>query len=54
MERLNPGGAITGQVLRDPFDQLYDGVRARRCRLGPAIQDLEDHFGTLAEINLQR
>jgi hypothetical protein len=54
MERLNPRRRHHRPALRDTFDQLYDGACTRRCRLGPAVQDREDHFGTLAEINLQR
>lgn len=54
MERLDPGGAITGQVLRDTFDQLYDGVRTRRYRWDQLFKTEKTHFGTLVEINLQR
>ncbi|WP_374112766.1 NaeI family type II restriction endonuclease [Gordonia sp. C13] len=32
MKRLDPGGAITAQVLRDTFDQLCDGTRTQRHR----------------------
>lgn len=54
MERLDPGGLITGQVLRDTYDQLYDGVRTRRYRWDQLFKTEKTHFGTLVEINLQR
>ncbi|OCH79920.1 hypothetical protein A9310_23175 [Gordonia sp. UCD-TK1] len=54
MERLDPGGAITAQVLRDTFDQLYDGVRTQRYRWDQLFKTEKTHFGTLVEINLQR
>ncbi len=54
MERLDPGGIITGQVLRDTFDQLYDGARTRRYRWDQLFKTEKTHFGTLVEINLQR
>ncbi|MFC0674512.1 NaeI family type II restriction endonuclease [Brachybacterium hainanense] len=54
MERLDPGGAVTGQVLRDTFDQLYDGMRTRRYRWDQLFKTEKTHFGTLVEINLQR
>lgn len=54
MKRLDPGGLITGQVLRDTYDQLYDGVRTRRYRWEQLFKTEKTHFGTLVEINLQR
>ncbi|GGA71948.1 hypothetical protein GCM10011490_23370 [Pseudoclavibacter endophyticus] len=54
MEGLDPDGTITGQVLRDTFDQLYDGVRTRRYRWDQLFKTEKTHFGTLVEINLQR
>ncbi|GAB3563409.1 hypothetical protein GCM10027344_20850 [Spelaeicoccus albus] len=54
MERLDPDAMITGQVLRDTFDQLYDGVRTRRYRWDQLFKTEKTHFGTLVEINLQR
>jgi hypothetical protein len=42
MERLNPRRRHHRPALRHTFDQLYDGARTRRCRLGPAVQDRED------------
>ncbi|MFD0996476.1 hypothetical protein HNR16_003053 [Pseudoclavibacter chungangensis] len=54
IERLDPDGTITGQVLRDTFDQLYDGVRTRRYQWDQLFKTEKTHFGTLVEINLQR
>ncbi|WP_346007518.1 NaeI family type II restriction endonuclease [Janibacter terrae] len=54
LTRLDPGGLITGQVLRDTFDQLYDGVRTQRYRWDQLFKTEKTHFGTLVEINLQR
>ena len=54
MEALDPGGLITGQVLRDTFDQIYDGVRTQRYRWDQLFKTEKTHFGTLVEINLQR
>jgi hypothetical protein len=41
-------------VLRDTFDQLYDGVRTQRYRWDQLFKTEKTHFGTLVEINLQR
>lgn len=54
MRRLDPDGLTTGQVLRDTFDQLYDGVRTGRYRWDQLFKTEKTHFGTLVEINLQR
>lgn len=54
MARLDPEGLVTGQVLRDTFDQLYDGARTRRYRWDQLYKTEKTHFGTLVEINLQR
>ncbi len=54
MMRLDPHGQITGQVLRDTFDQLYDGARTQRYRWDQLFKTEKTHFGTLVEINLQR
>lgn len=50
----DPKGERTGQVFRDTFDQLYDGVRTQRYRWGQLYKTEKTHFGTLLEINLQR
>ncbi len=54
MQHLDPGGLIAAQVLRDTFDQLYDGVRTQRYRWDQLFKTEKTHFGTLVEINLQR
>ncbi|TQJ31465.1 restriction endonuclease NaeI [Microbacterium sp. SLBN-146] len=54
LRRRDPDGQVTGQVLRDTFDQLYDGVRTQRYRWDQLFKTEKTHFGTLAEINLQR
>ena len=54
LRRLDPGAQSTGQVLRDTFDQLYDGVRTQRYRWDQLFKTEKTHFGTLIEINLQR
>lgn len=54
LQRLDASGAATGQVLRDTFDQLYDGVRTQRYRWDQLYKTEKTHFGTLVEINLQR
>jgi len=54
LQQLDPDGEITGQVLRDTFDQLYDGARTRRYRWDQLFKTEKTHFGTLVEINLQR
>lgn len=50
---LDPDGAITAQVLRDTYDQLYDGVRTQRYCWDQLFKTEKTHFGTLVEINLQ-
>lgn len=54
LARLDPSGVRTGQVLRDTYDQLYDGVRTQRYRWDQLFKTEKTHFGTLVEINLQR
>ncbi|MCT1865827.1 restriction endonuclease [Dietzia cinnamea] len=54
LKRLDPDGDRTGQVLRDTYDQLYDGARTQRYRWDQLMKTEKTHFGTLIEINLQR
>ncbi|NMD56338.1 MULTISPECIES: NaeI family type II restriction endonuclease [Tsukamurella] len=54
LRRLDPDGERTAQVLRDTFDQLYDGVRTKRYSWEQLFKTEKTHFGTLIEINLQR
>lgn len=42
------------RVFRATFDQIYDGQRTGRYRLDQLFKTEKTHFGTLAEINLQR
>ena len=51
---LDPDGKRTAQVLRDTFDQLYDGQRTGRYRWDRLYKTEKTHCGTLVEINLQR
>lgn len=50
----DPGGERTARVLRDTFDQLYDGVRTGRYRWDQLRKTEKTHFGTQIEINMQR
>lgn len=52
--KLDPKGTRTAQVLRDTFDQLYDGQRTGRYRVDQLHKTEKTHFGTLVEINLHR
>ncbi len=54
LERLDPGGARSARVLRDTFDQLYDGQRTGRYLWKDLYKTEKTHCGTLVEINLQR
>jgi Restriction endonuclease NaeI len=51
---LDPDGSRTARVLRDTFDQLYDGRRTGRYRWDQLYKTEKTHCGTLVEINLQR
>ena len=51
---LDPHGALTAQVLRDTFDQIYDGQRTGRYSIERLAKTERTHIGTLVEINLQR
>ncbi|HXI71895.1 MAG TPA: NaeI family type II restriction endonuclease [Verrucomicrobiae bacterium] len=51
---LDPQGNRTAQVLRDTFDQLYDGQRTGRYRVDQLHKTEKTHCGTLVEINLHR
>ena len=50
--KLDPNGIRTAQVLRDTFDQLYDGQRTGRYRVDQLHKTEKTHCGTLVEINL--
>jgi hypothetical protein len=51
---FDPDGSRTARVLRDTFDQLYDGQRTGRYRWDQLYKTEKTHCGTLVEINLQR
>lgn len=51
---FDPNGSRTARVLRDTFDQLYDGQRTGRYRWDQLYKTEKTHCGTLVEINLQR
>lgn len=51
---LDPDGQISAGVMRQTFDQLYDGARTGRFRWDQLYKTEKTHFGTLIEINLQR
>lgn len=50
----DPGLRRTNQVIRDTFDQTYDGQRTGRYRWDQLHKTEKTHFGTLIEINLRR
>jgi len=52
--KLDPKGSSTALVLRETFDQLYDGQRTGRYRVDQLYKTEKTHCGTLVEINLQR
>lgn len=51
---IDPEGQRTAQVIRDTFDQLYDGQRTGRYRWDQLYKTEKTHCGTLLEINLNR
>jgi Restriction endonuclease NaeI len=54
LRAFDPDGSRTARVLRDTFDQLYDGRRTGRYRWDQLYKTEKTHCGTLVEINLQR
>jgi len=54
IRELDPGGDRIAQVLRDTFDQLYDGLHTGRYRWDQLHKTEKTHCGTLVEINLHR
>jgi hypothetical protein len=54
LREQDPDGSRTGGVLRDTFDQLYDGQRTGRYRWDQLYKTEKTHCGTVVEINLQR
>lgn len=51
---LDPYGARVAKVIRETFNQLYDGQRTGRYRLDQLHKTEKTHCGTLIEINLHR
>ncbi|MEJ7647733.1 MAG: NaeI family type II restriction endonuclease [Nakamurella sp.] len=47
-------GERFARVIRETYDQLYDGGRTGRYRWDQLFKTEKTHFGTLVEINLQR
>jgi Restriction endonuclease NaeI len=54
LHRLDPTGAAVADVLRDTFDQLYDGQHSGRWAYEQLRKTEKTHMGTLVEINLHR
>jgi hypothetical protein len=54
LRKLDPQGSRTAQVLRDTFDQLYDGQRTGRYRWDQLYSTERTLGGHLVEINLHR
>ncbi|MDC9003260.1 NaeI family type II restriction endonuclease [Mycobacterium marinum] len=52
--RLDPVGDRVAGVLRDTFDQLYDGQHTGRWNFNDLHKTEKTHMGTLVEINLHR
>ena len=52
--RLDPTGDRVATVLRDTFDQLYDGQHTGRWNYSHLHKTEKTHMGTLVEINLHR
>lgn len=50
----DPSGQRVANVLRESFDQLYDGRRTGRFRLDQLTKTEKAHFGSIFEINLRR
>ena len=54
LTRLDPTGDRVATVLRDTFDQLYDGQHTGRWNFDDLHTTEKTHMGTLVEINLHR
>ncbi len=52
--RLDPTGDRVAAVLRNTFDQLYDGQHTGRWNFDDLHKTEKTHMGTLVEINLHR
>lgn len=54
LRTADPNGERAAKVLRDTYDQLYDGQRTGRYRWDQLFKTEKTHYGTLIEINLRR
>jgi hypothetical protein len=54
LRELDPDGMKFARVIRDTFDQLYDGQRTGRWNYDELHKTEKTHMGTLVEINLHR
>lgn len=54
LKSLDPAGDRVASVLRDTFDQLYDGQHTGRWNFDDLHKTEKTHMGTLVEINLHR
>ncbi|MEO8261012.1 MAG: NaeI family type II restriction endonuclease [Pseudolysinimonas sp.] len=54
IQALDPQGRRFAQIVRDTFDQLYDGQRTGRFRWDQLSKTERAHYGSLIEINIQR
>nr|WP_269326588.1 NaeI family type II restriction endonuclease [Kineosporia mesophila] len=52
--QLDPTGERIARVIRDTYDQLYDGQRTGHWHFSQLSKTEKTHMGTLIEINLQR
>lgn len=50
----DPEGKRVGRVIRETFDQLYNGQKTGRYRWEQLFKTEKTHCGTLLEINLRR
>ena len=54
LHRADRTGDTVASVIRDTFDQLYDGQHTGRYRVDDLHKTEKTHMGTLVEINLHR
>jgi hypothetical protein len=54
IRKIDPVGARIGQVIRNTFDELYDGQRTGRYRWDQLFKTEREGCGPMVEINLQR
>jgi hypothetical protein len=54
LHELDPTGDRVATVIRDTFDQLYDGQHTGRYDVDQLHKTEKTHMGTLVEINLHR